>query len=96
MDYYCNLLLGGLFAIRSGIKAMFVSRITNGFNEFVIFLISLVWKVWIIICNSSNIRRYGGDICTVAFVAFISMLVDRTYTATQYAAHQLEQQVGQR
>ena len=24
---------------------------------------------------------------TVAFVAFISMLVDRTYTATQYALH---------
>ena len=39
-------LLGGLFAIRSGvIKAMFVSGYINGFNKSIIFFTCLVRKV---------------------------------------------------
>ena len=79
-------LLGGIFAMRSGtIKTMFVAGRINGFNKS--FICSIAWtgkSEWLF-----AVAVIADDIsaafATVAFVAFISLLVDRTYTATQYA-----------
>jgi PAT family beta-lactamase induction signal transducer AmpG len=103
-------LLGGLFAIRSGvIKAMFVAGILMASTNLLFsalswyvqtislvsyeFNINLIFKTFYF--ETSNHELFFGlsvvlddmtaAFATVAFVAFISMLVDRTYTATQYA-----------
>ena len=80
-------LLGGLFAIRSGvIKAMFVSGILMASTKKLFSLIGLVRKLSEFLFAIAVIfDDMAAKIATVAFVAFISMLVDRTYTATQYA-----------
>ena len=79
-------LLGGIFAMRAGtIKTMFVA---GGFMALTNLLFAvLAWSgksEWLF-----AIAVIADDIsaafATVAFVAFISLLVDRTYTATQYA-----------
>ena len=79
-------LLGGLFAIRSGvIKAMFISGIlmaaTNLLFSFLFWSGKSEWLFAIVVIFDDMAAAFA----TVAFVAFISLLVDRTYTATQYA-----------
>jgi len=79
-------LLGGLFAIRSGvIKAMFVSGIlmasTNVLFSILAWSGKSEWLFAIVVIFDDMAAAFA----TVAFVAFISLLVDRTYTATQYA-----------
>ncbi len=79
-------LLGGLFAIRAGvIKAMFISGILMASTNLLFSVLAWSGKhVWLF-----DVAVIFDDIAvafaTVAFVAFISLLVDRTYTATQYA-----------
>ena len=78
-------LLGGLFAIRSGvIKAMFLWCF-NGINEPSFFRINWSGKSEILFALAVIFYDMAASFATVAFVAFISMPVDRTYTATQYA-----------
>jgi len=79
-------LLGGLFAIRSGvIKALFISGIlmaaTNLLFSFLAWSGKSEWLFAIVVIFDDMAAAFA----TVAFVAFISLLVDRTYTATQYA-----------
>ncbi len=103
-------LLGGLFAIRSGvIKAMFVAGILMASTNLLFsaldwyvqtislvsyeFDINLIFKTFyfktsnheLFFALSVILDDIAAAFATVAFVAFISMLVDRTYTATQYA-----------
>ena len=54
-------------------------------TNLLIFFISLVRKVRILFAIAVIFDDMAAAFATVAFVAFISMLVDRTYTATQYA-----------
>jgi len=79
-------LLGGLFAIRSGVvKAMFISGILMAATN--LLFAALFWSgksEWLF-AVTVLLDDIAAAFATVAFVAFISLLVDRTYTATQYA-----------
>ncbi len=79
-------LLGGLFAIRSGvIKAMFISGILMASTNLLFSLLAWSGKSELLFAVAVIFDDMAAAFATVAFVAFISMLVDRTYTATQYA-----------
>jgi len=79
-------LLGGLFAIRSGvIKAMFVSGILMASTNLLFSILAWTGKSEWLFAVAVIFDDMAAAFATVAFVAFISMLVDRTYTATQYA-----------
>ena len=79
-------LLGGLFAIRSGvIKAMFLSGILMASTNLLFSLLAWSGKSELLFAIAVFLDDMAAAFATVAFVAFISMLVDRTYTATQYA-----------
>ena len=79
-------LLGGLFAIRSGvIKAMFVSGLLMASTNLLFSLLAWSGKSEVLFAIAVIFDDMAAAFATVAFVAFISMLVDRTYTATQYA-----------
>ena len=79
-------LLGGLFAIRSGvIKALFVSGILMASTNLLCSILAWSGKSELLFAIAVIFDDMAAAFATVAFVAFISMLVDRTYTATQYA-----------
>ncbi len=79
-------LLGGLFAIRMGlIKAMFVSGIVMALTNLMFSLLAWVGDSEVLFAFTVLIDDLAAAFATVAFVGFISALVDRTYTATQYA-----------
>ncbi len=79
-------LLGGLFAIRSGvIKAMFLSGILMASTNLLFTILAWSGKSELLFAIAVIFDDIAAAFATVAFVAFISMLVDRTYTATQYA-----------
>jgi PAT family beta-lactamase induction signal transducer AmpG len=79
-------LLGGLFAIRSGIiKAMFVSGILMAATNLLFSILAWSGKSELLFAVVVIFDDMAAAFATVAFVAFISLLVDRTYTATQYA-----------
>ena len=79
-------LIGGLFAIRSGvITAMFVSGILMASTNLLFSLLAWSGKSELLFAIAVIFDDMAAAFATVAFVAFISMLVDRTYTATQYA-----------
>jgi len=79
-------LLGGLFAIRSGvIKAMFISGILMASTNLLFSFLAWSGKSEWLFAIAVIFDDMAAAFATVAFVAFISLLVDRTYTATQYA-----------
>ena len=79
-------LLGGLFAIRSGVvKAMFVSGILMAGTNLLFAALAWSGKSELLFAVAVLLDDIAAAFATVAFVAFISLLVDRTYTATQYA-----------
>jgi len=79
-------LLGGLFAIRSGVvKAMFVSGILMASTNLLFSVLAWTGKSEWLFAVAVIFDDIAAAFATVAFVAFISLLVDRTYTATQYA-----------
>ena len=79
-------LLGGLFAIRMGlIKAMFASGIIMALTNLMFSVLAWVGNSEILFAFTVLVDDLAAAFATVAFVAFISSLVDRTYTATQYA-----------
>ena len=79
-------LLGGLFAIRAGvIKAMFISGILMASTNLLFSVLAWSGKSEWLFAVAVIFDDMAAAFATVAFVAFISLLVDRTYTATQYA-----------
>jgi len=79
-------LLGGLFAIRSGVvKAMFVSGILMAATNLLFAALAWSGKSEWLFAVAVLLDDIAAAFATVAFVAFISLMVDRTYTATQYA-----------
>ena len=79
-------LLGGLFVIRSGVlKAMFFAGILMAGTNLLFTLLAWSGKSEILFAIAVIFDDIAAAFATVAFVAFISLLVDRTYTATQYA-----------
>ncbi len=79
-------LMGGLFAIRSGVvKAMFVSGTLMAATNLLFAALAWSGKSEWLFAVAVLLDDIAAAFATVAFVAFISLLVDRTYTATQYA-----------
>jgi len=79
-------LLGGLFAVRMGlVKAMFLSGIFMALTNIMFSVLAWVGNSEILFAFTVLIDDLAAAFATVAFVGFISALVDRTYTATQYA-----------
>ena len=79
-------LLGGLFAVRMGlIKAMFLSGILMALTNLMFSVLAWYGNSEILFAFTVLIDDLAAAFATVAFVGFISALVDRTYTATQYA-----------
>ncbi len=79
-------LLGGLFVIRSGvIKAMFLAGVLMASTNLLFTALAWTGKSELLFAFAVIFDDIAAAFATVAFVAFISLLVDRTYTATQYA-----------
>ena len=79
-------LLGGLFAARMGlVKAMFVSGVFMASTNILFSVLAWVGNLKILFAFTVLIDDLSSAFATVAFVGFISSLVDRNYTATQYA-----------
>ena len=79
-------LLGGLFVIRSGVlKAMFLAGIVMAGTNLLFSVLAWSDKSELLFAIVVIFDDIAAAFATVAFVAFISLLVDRTYTATQYA-----------
>ena len=79
-------LLGGLFAIRAGVvKALFISGILMASTNILFSILAWSGKSEWLFALAVIFDDMAAAFATVAFVAFISMLVDRNYTATQYA-----------
>ncbi len=79
-------LLGGLFVIRSGVlKAMFLAGVLMASTNLLFSLLAWSEKSELLFAIAVIFDDIAAAFATVAFVAFISLLIDRTYTATQYA-----------
>ena len=79
-------LLGGIFAMRSGtVKTMFVAGGFMAATNLLFALLAWSGKSELLFAIAVIADDISAAFATVAFVAFISLLVDRTYTATQYA-----------
>ena len=79
-------LLGGLMAMRAGtIKTMFFAGGLMAVTNLLFAVLAWIGKSEILFAIAVIADDITAAFATVAFVAFISLLVDRTYTATQYA-----------
>ena len=78
--------LGGLFAVRAGlVRAMFLSGVAMASTNLLFAVLAWTGKSAALFAAAVVVDDLTSAFATVTFVAFISMLVDRTYTATQYA-----------
>jgi len=78
-------LLGGIFAMRSGtVKTMFIAGILMALTNLLFAALYWTGKSEWLFAVAVIFDDITAAFATVAFVAFISLLVDRTYTATQY------------
>jgi PAT family beta-lactamase induction signal transducer AmpG len=79
-------LLGGLMAMRAGtIKTMFFAGGLMALTNLLFAVLAWTGKSELLFVIAVIADDITAAFATVAFVAFISLLVDRTYTATQYA-----------
>ena len=79
-------LLGGLMAMRAGtIKTMFFAGGLMALTNLLFAVLAWAGKSELLFAIAVIADDITAAFATVAFVAFISLLVDRTYTATQYA-----------
>lgn len=79
-------LIGGWFAMRMGtVKALFIAGIAMASTNIMFSLLYWVGKVEWLFALAVMLDDLAAAFATVAFVTFISLLVDRRYTATQYA-----------
>ena len=78
-------LLGGIMAMRAGtIKTMFFAGGLMALTNLLFALLAWTGKSELLFAIAVIADDITAAFATVAFVAFISLLVDRTYTATQY------------
>ena len=79
-------LIGGVFAIRAGIfKALMFSGIAMATTNLFFSLMAWMEQSELIFVFAVLLDDLATAFATVTFVAFISTLIDRNYTATQYA-----------
>ncbi len=79
-------LLGGIMAMRAGtIKTMFFAGGLMAITNLLFAVLAWTGKSELLFSIAVIADDITAAFATVAFVAFISLLVDRTYTASQYA-----------
>ena len=79
-------ILGGFLAIRSGtFKALLFAGIAMAATNIMFSILAWTGKSEWVFALAVLLDDIAAAFATVAFVTFISLLVDRTYTATQYA-----------
>ena len=79
-------LIGGVMAMRAGtVKTMFFAGGLMAVTNLLFALLAWTGKSELLFAIAVIADDITAAFATVAFVAFISLLVDRTYTATQYA-----------
>ena len=79
-------LIGGLVAMRFGsVKALLYAGIAMASTNILFSVLSWVGPSTGLFALAVVLDDLAGAFANVAFVAFISLLVDRRYTATQYA-----------
>ena len=79
-------LLGGVMAMRAGtVKTMFFAGGLMAMTNILFAVLAWTGKSELLFAIAVIADDMTAAFATVAFVAFISLLVDRTYTATQYA-----------
>ncbi len=79
-------LIGGLLTVKIGlVRSIFIAGIFMAITNLLFSLLFWVGKNYIIFSIAVILDDLAAAFATVAFVAFISVLVNRQYTATQYA-----------
>jgi PAT family beta-lactamase induction signal transducer AmpG len=79
-------LIGGFVALRSGVvRALLVSGIAMAGTNLLFSVLAWVGPNELLFAFAVIADDLAAAFATVAFVTFISLLVDRNYTATQYA-----------
>ena len=79
-------LIGGWFSIKSGVvRALFISGVAMAITNVMFSFMAWSEKSELLFAAAVILDDLAAAFATVAFVTFISLLVDRTYTATQYA-----------
>jgi len=79
-------LIGGWFAITAGVvRALFVAGIAMAVTNLMFAFMAWYGKSELLFAFAVIVDDMAAAFATVAFVTFISLLVDRAYTATQYA-----------
>ncbi len=79
-------IIGGVMAMRTGtIKTMFFAGGLMALTNLLFAVLAWTGKSELLFAIAVIADDISAAFATVAFVAFISLLVDRTYTATQYA-----------
>lgn len=79
-------LIGGLFALRTGVvRALLISGIAMAITNVLFSMLHWVGQNELLFAIAVIADDLAAAFATVAFVTFISLLVDRNYTATQYA-----------
>ena len=79
-------LIGGLFALRTGvIRALLISGVAMAATNILFSVLHWVGQNELMFAIAVIADDLAAAFATVAFVTFISLLVDRNYTATQYA-----------
>ena len=78
--------VGGWFAMRAGTwRALFIAGIAMAATNLLFTVLAWTGKSAIVFAIAVIVDDLAAALATVAFVTFISLLVDRRYTATQYA-----------
>ena len=78
--------LGSFLAIRIGlVRAMFAAGIAMAVTNLLFATMAWSDRSELLFATAVVVDDLTSAFATVTFVAFISLLVDRTYTATQYA-----------
>ncbi|MEC7093229.1 MAG: MFS transporter, partial [Pseudomonadota bacterium] len=79
-------LIGGLFALRTGVvRALLISGVAMAATNILFSVLHWVGQNELMFAIAVIADDLAAAFATVAFVTFISLLVDRNYTATQYA-----------
>ena len=79
-------LLGGIFTIKVGLlRSVLLAGLFMAITNILFSVLYWTGKNYLIFSFAVILDDIAAAFATVAFVAFISVLVDRKYTATQYA-----------
>ena len=78
--------LGGIFTIKLGLfRAVLIAGLFMALTNILFSILFWIGKNYFIFSIAVILDDIAAAFATVAFVAFISILVNRKYTATQYA-----------